>query len=250
MMKWIAYVVLAVLVFGSWMLFSKGDGKIAALQQEITHLESGEDLEDQLPAKRIEMDALKNEKIFSGVLMAFVSAGLVGVFFVCTVLPFLTERLTQSVYDSGEVVKKDALSEARSQIAQGNFPEAIEAFRLAAVEDPDNRVPWVEIVKIQKDTLHDPAAAIATIREVLEMKPWPENDTAYFLFRLAELYHDTQGDRASALAIMQQVIEQFPSTRHSANANHKIHEWSQESVTSMQSLEEEAYLNRMKDQKG
>jgi outer membrane protein assembly factor BamD (BamD/ComL family) len=25
--------------------------------------------------------------------------------------------------------------------------------------------------------------------------------------------------------VMQQVIEQFPNSRHSANASHKIHEW-------------------------
>ena len=36
---------------------------------------------------------------------------------------------------------------------------------------------------------------------------------------------------------MQQVVEQFPGTRHSANANHKLHEWKQQ--------EEEEYIRSM-----
>jgi outer membrane protein assembly factor BamD (BamD/ComL family) len=32
-------------------------------------------------------------------------------------------------------------------------------------------------------------------------------------------------DRMSAGTIMQQVIDQFPESRHSANARHKLREW-------------------------
>jgi outer membrane protein assembly factor BamD (BamD/ComL family) len=39
------------------------------------------------------------------------------------------------------------------------------------------------------------------------------------------LYDEVEGNRASAVAIMQQVIDQFPATRHSANASHKLREW-------------------------
>jgi hypothetical protein len=84
----------------------------------------------------------------------------------------------------------------------------------------------VEIAKIYKDQLGDPASAVATIRHALESQAWEVNDAAYFLFRLAELYDEVEGDRNSAVAIMNQVVEQFPGTRHSANATHKLHEWS------------------------
>ena len=32
-------------------------------------------------------------------------------------------------------------------------------------------------------------------------------------------------DRMSAAQILAQVIDQFPETRHSANARHRLHEW-------------------------
>jgi hypothetical protein len=83
----------------------------------------------------------------------------------------------------------------------------------------------VEIAKIYKDNLEDPEAAIQTIRYALESQEWEINDAAYFLFRLAELYDEVVGDRATSIAILQQVVEQFPRTRHSANANAKLHEW-------------------------
>jgi TolA-binding protein len=45
------------------------------------------------------------------------------------------------------------------------------------------------------------------------------------MFRLAEIYDANLEDRMSAASILQQVIEQFPESRHSANARHKLREW-------------------------
>ncbi len=117
----------------------------------------------------------------------------------------------------------------------------------------------MEISKIYKDHLNDPDEAVQTIRHALERQAWEPNDAAYFLFRLAELYDSLQGDRASAVAIMQQVVQQFPNTRHSANANHKLHEWEAEgegglpkssnmqvSVSSDLEAEEREFLERMR----
>ncbi|QTN32877.1 tetratricopeptide repeat protein [Akkermansiaceae bacterium] len=86
-------------------------------------------------------------------------------------------------------------------------------------------MPYVEIAKIQKVHLEDPAAAITTLREAIEGQEWEEKDAAFLMFRLAELYDEDAGDRESAVAIMEQVMEQFPETRHSANARTKLHEW-------------------------
>ncbi len=162
---------------------------------------------------------------FTGILLTFLTAGYVGIVFVAYILPAIAHRATHAIYDSGEIMEKDPMADARSKVAQGDYEGAIIAFRQAADNDPGNRVPWVEIVKLQRETLHDPAAAIATIREALEQHVWQENDAAYLLFRLAELYDGDLSDRSSAINIMQQAMEQFPETRHSANARHKLHEW-------------------------
>lgn len=246
MMKWLMYLVLVVLVGGSWTLYSRKGGEMDKLASEIQKIEETGDMDGKVPEMNTKLQSLEGERTFNGILLAFLSAGLVGIFFVIHVLPFLAQRLTHSVYDSGEMVEKDVMHDARSLMAQGDYAGAIAAFQQAAAADPLNRLPWVEIAKIQKDNLGDPAAAIQTIRYALESQAWEVNDAAYFLFRLAELYDEVEGDRASAIAIMQQVIDQFPGTRHSANASHKIHEWSVAANENAASAEEQAYLDQMR----
>jgi tetratricopeptide (TPR) repeat protein len=225
MMKWIMYVVLAVAVAGSWSMYSNKTRQMDSLKKEIAVLEETGNSEEQVKKLEIELSSMEGEKTFNGILLTFLGAGLAGIFFVVTLLPFFAQRVTHAVYDSAEMVERDVMHDARSLMAQGDYEGAIAAFKQAAAADPLNRLPWVEIAKIQKTNLEDPVAAIATIRHALESQAWEINDAAYFLFRLAELYDEVEGNRASAVAIMNQVIEQFPETRHSANARNKLHEW-------------------------
>lgn len=228
-MKWLLYLVLALLVGGSWLLYSKTGGEITAKAEQLEKIRASG--EDEAAGKLAgEIQALEGQKTFNGILLAFLSAGLVGIFFVLQVLPGLAHRATHAIYDSAEMMEHDVMHDARSLLAQGEYHGAIEAFKQAAAKEPLNRLPWVEIAKIYKDNLGDPESAIQTIRYALESQEWEVNDAAYFLFRLAELYDELQGDRATAIAIMQQVVEQFPGTRHSANANHKLHEWEQQAI--------------------
>lgn len=228
-MKWLLYLVLALLVGGSWVLYSKTGDDIKTKSEQLESIKAAG--EDEAAGKLAgEIQALEGQKTFNGILLAFLSAGLVGIFFVLQVLPGIAHRATHAIYDSAEMMEHDVMHDARSLLAQGDYGGAIEAFKHAAAKDPLNRLPWVEIAKIYKDNLGDPESAIQTIRYALESQEWEVNDAAYFLFRLAELYDELKGDRPTAIAIMQQVVEQFPGTRHSANANHKLHEWEQQAI--------------------
>lgn len=228
MLKWILYGVLIVGVGGSWLMYAGKGAESRKQLEKITALKElgDDDPEGLLPDMEKKLQDLEGDKTVNGILLTFLTAGLVGTVLVAHVIPFMADRVTQSVYDSGEVAEKDPMNEARSLVAQGDYEGAIEAYKLAAAADPLNRLPWVEIVKLQKDSLEDPHAAIATIRLALESQEWQVNDAAYFLFRLAELYDEVLGDREMAVGIMNQVITDFPQTRHSANATHKLHEWS------------------------
>jgi len=245
-MKWLIYVLMVVLVGASWVWFSKKGDEVEKLRTELVAEQEKGDPDGKGAALESKIQSMEGEKTFSGVLLTFLSAGLVGVIFVVHILPFFAQRVTHAVYDSAEMVEKDVMHDARSLLAQGDYEGAIAAFRQAAAADPMNRLPWVEIAKIYKDNLGDAQAAILTIRNALEGQAWEVNDAAYFLFRLAELYDEVEGDRASAKAIMQQVVDQFPGTRHSANANHKLHEWSVEESATGANAEEEEYLARMR----
>lgn len=224
-MKWVMCTVLAVLIGGSWLMFSSSSSQIENLQQQITALEEAGDADGDLGKLEADLRSLEGEKTFTGILITFLGAGLAGIVFVVYLLPFFAQRVTHAVYDSAEMVEKDVMHDARVLIAQGDYYGAIEAFKEAARLEPLNRLPWVEIARIQKDNLEDPHAAIMTIRHALENHEWEINDAAYFLFRLAELYDEVLGDRDAAASIMRQAIENFPRTRHSANAQAKLHEW-------------------------
>lgn len=226
-MKWLVYLVLAVLVAGSWLLYSKNGKEIDTAKSTLTQLKDvgNPNDEEKIAKMQADLDSKENERIFSGILVTFLCAGLVGIFFVFTVLPFFAQTLSQGMIGSNERVEQDVMHDARSLKAQGDYEGAIKAYIAAAAEEPMNRMPWVEIAKIQKDQLDDPAAAIQTIRHAVESQEWEIEDAAFFLFRLVDLYDETQGDRASATAILQQVIAQFPETRHSANASNKLKDW-------------------------
>jgi tetratricopeptide (TPR) repeat protein len=224
-MKWGLYAVMVLAVIFAWTRFSGAGAKIEETRAQWEELHnSGEDPE-AADKMRSNIETAESEKTFTGILLAFLTAGLVGIVFVIHVLPALAHRVTHAVYDSGEEVEKDPMHDARAKVAQGDWEGAIEAFRQAAAVDPLNRLPYVEISKIQLEQLEDPHAAVQTLRHAIEGQEWQENDAAYLMFRLAEIYDSNLEDRHSAATIMQQVMDQFPETRHSANARHKLRDW-------------------------
>lgn len=222
---YIGIAVLALLVGGSWFMFYKAGDEMRDLKQQIETEHNLGDPEEKVRELKSQVNTIEGQRVFNGILLAFLSAGLVGIVFVTQVLPLFAEKLTHAVYDSGEEVEADPFHDARVLMAQGEWEAAIESFKEASNRDPYNRMPWIEIAKIQKSKLEDPAAAVATLREAIEGQEWEEKDAAFLMFRLAELYDEDIEDRASAVTILEQVMDQFPETRHSANARTKLHEW-------------------------
>ncbi len=206
-------------------MFYQSGTELNQLTESIEETESYGDPDGELGGMKTELSSLEGQRIFNGILLAFLSAGLVGIVVVTWLLPMFAQKLTHAVYDSGEEVEADPFHDARVLMAQGEWDGAIESFKLVAEQDPMNRMPWVEIAKIQRVNKEDPAAAVATLREAIEGQEWEQNDAAFLMFRLAEIYDDDLGDRESGAAILGQVMEQFPETRHSANARSKLHEW-------------------------
>lgn len=225
MLRYIYIGVLVIFVTGSWYLFNKSGDEGRDIDKRIYLLIDKGDPEELVPKLETQVQSIEGERLFYGLLLAFLSAGLVGIVFVTELLPLLAQKMTHAVYDSGEEIERDAFHDARVLMAQGEWEGAIEAFKIAAIQDPFNRMPYIEIAKIQKIHLENPLAAITTLREAIEGQEWQENDAAFLMFRLAELYDEDGSDRESAVAIMEQVMSQFPGSRHSANARTKLHEW-------------------------
>ena len=227
MKKLIWYLVFAGLIVAVWMMYANKVEEVKRLDAEIQQVinEGDRDSEEKISRLQRQKQQVESVQTFNGILLAFLSAGVVGIFFVFQVLPSIAHRFTHAVYDSAEMVEDDPMHDARALVARGEYEAAIDAFKVAAEADQMNRLPWVEIAKIQRDNLKDPVAAVATLREAVESHEWGTNDAAYFMFRLAELYDEDLENRDTAVEILQQVCEQLPETRHAANARHKLHEW-------------------------
>ena len=147
-----------------------------------------------------------------------------GGLFIMYLLPAITDKATHMLYNSGEQVEHDPLYDARAAHARGDYDDAIAVYLSVTHTDPENRLPWVEIAKIQHNYLEDPDAAIFTLRNALESRDWAVNDAAYFMNRLSEIYIEDKDDKESGVNMLHQIIETFPETRHSANATHKLRE--------------------------
>ncbi|GAA5482801.1 tetratricopeptide repeat protein [Haloferula sargassicola] len=226
-MKLGIYIVLGLAIIFGWIRFmTSGNDEIKEIEATIQRYYDGSQEElEEIPTLKDKIENIKGSKTLTGIMLAFLTAGLVGVVAVIDVLPMVAHKFTHAVYDSGEEVEADPMHDAHAKLAQGDFDGAIAAFRDAAAGDPMNRLPYVEIAKLQREQLNNPQAAVTTLREAIEGQEWQENDAAFLMFRLAEIYDEDLADRPSAVTIMQQVMEQFPETRHSANARHKLHEW-------------------------
>lgn len=157
------------------------------------------------------------------IFLWYAATAIVGGFlFVTYVLPFIGDVIGSSLYSSGEEVTPDPFMKANSKIAQGDYEGAIAEYREAAREEPTNRRPVAEITNLYLDRLRNPEAAVRNIEEALENRQWEEEDHAFFLFRLVDIYQEHLGNQDHAIALLQQVLRDFPDTRHSANATHRL----------------------------
>lgn len=156
----------------------------------------------------------------------FIGTGVfVGFLIISYVLPNIVQRASEEVYGSSEkVAAPSSLSQAQANVAQGNWEQAIASYHQAAAEEPDNRLPWVEISMLQRERLENPALALQTLDDALARGGWRENDEAFFLFRKIDIYETDLDQHEQAVALLRDVMKKFPQTRHYANAMHKLHE--------------------------
>lgn len=146
---------------------------------------------------------------------------MVAVFF----FPAISERVAGFFYMPAEKVEPDAGSRARALVAQGHYEEALEAYLDLAEAMPTDRLPVVEAMRLARERLEDTPRAMEIIEHAMTSRSWPEEDEAYYLFRLVEMRDEDLEDREGAVRGLVEIMNRFPETRHSANATHKLREW-------------------------
>ena len=147
-----------------------------------------------------------------------------GIFVVKYVIPWVGDLIGESVYSSGEEVTTDGAVRAAACIAQGDYEGAIEEYSDMLRDKPDDPYPLSEIAKIYSEKLNNPDQALLFLQGHLEAKEWPVDDAAFIMFRMIEVHADVKKDYQMAHDLLEEVIANFPNTRHSANAHHRLHE--------------------------
>lgn len=149
-----------------------------------------------------------------------------GLFFVTIVLPRIGDAVGTVMYSSGEEVTIDDSMKAAAKVAAGDYEGAIAEYKKAMAEKPDDIHPVSEIAKLMSEKLHQSDQALLFLQGNLEGKNWSEDNAAFLMFRMADIYTHSKAFE-DAKNILEQVSGNFPGTRHSANARHKIGELEQ-----------------------
>ncbi len=147
-----------------------------------------------------------------------------GILAVKYLIPMLGDAVSESVFSSGEQVEQDEMTKAAASIAQGDYQGAIEHYEKMLEDKPDDPFPVAEIAKVYAERLRDPQAALKALEEHLQSKEWPVDDAAFIMFRIADVHLTHIHDFDAARDMLEQVVGNFPNTRHSANAHHRISE--------------------------
>ena len=169
-------------------------------------------------------------------LLFMATAVLGGILCVPKILSMFGDAVGEAVLASGEEAEEDPYAEARSLVANGAYADAVSAFRDLAKDNPEDRLPVLEMVKLFQDKLDQPRNAILTLEAALRQDHWDDEDKAVYMFRTADIYQDELKDEANAVAMLKQIVETFPKTRHAANATHKLREIDPSQIPSSKSV--------------
>lgn len=157
--------------------------------------------------------------LISIIFLAIVS----GVFFVTVILPRIGDAVGTVMYSSGEEIQPDESMKAAAKLAAGDYEGAIDEYKKMISAKPEDPFPVSEVAKLLAEKLQQPKQAITFLQGHLEAKSWTEENAAFLMFRMVEV-HTHQKAYEEAKDILQQIAGNFPGTRHSANARHKINE--------------------------
>lgn len=169
-------------------------------------------------------------------VLYFIGTAIVGgLLFVFYVLPSFGDAMGEAMLSSSEEAGTDPYLKARGKIAIGDYEGAVAEFRQIARENPKDRMPITEIVKLYLERLHDPANAELVLENAIRDPHWSDEDASWFIFKLVDLVQTHQpDDKDRVINLLQKVMRRYPETRHSANAIHRLREIDPQLVVTVQ----------------
>jgi tetratricopeptide (TPR) repeat protein len=117
-------------------------------------------------------------------------------------------------------VPKD-YSKAKWLVTQERFREAVEEFRKALEEEPENISIRTEIAEILSRDLKDFGQAVSELEACLQL-PVSEAQGASILNRIADIQEESFADAAAAIRTLHRISERWPASKAAERAAQRI----------------------------
>lgn len=133
----------------------------------------------------------------------------------------VAERAMKKIFggDKGKISKD--YSRARSLLVEERFEEAVEEFRRAVEEEPENVSLRLEIAEIYSRDLREYEKAIGEYEEALTLGML-DSQRVSVLNRIADIYEGKLGDMEMAKQILGRITERFAGTAFARRATERI----------------------------
>jgi tetratricopeptide (TPR) repeat protein len=147
--------------------------------------------------------------------------GAVAVLVAKWLLPRIGDGVATFIYSSNEQGSTGNSDATLAKLAKGDFTGAIRDFEKRLEENPKDLHAIRELTKIRAENLEDVDGALRELRARLSEAHWTLDERAFLRLRIADTLERAERYEA-AIAELQSIVVDFPKTRHSANARHRL----------------------------
>lgn len=156
-----------------------------------------------------------------GFLFVVIISAFIGLLICVPVAGAISERLMKKLFALNKGTISKDYSKAKRLVVEERFEEAIEEFRRAVEEEPENVSLRLEIAEIYSRDLDDYQKAIEEYEEALRLKMM-DSERASILNRIADSYEAGLGDEEMAVRTLSRIVEALPGTKFAGRASERI----------------------------
>ena len=153
--------------------------------------------------------------------VTLVVGGVVAVLVAKWLLPKIGDRVATFFYSSSEQGSTGNSDVTLAKLARGDFMGAIRDYEKRLAENPKDLQAIRELTKIRAENLEDVDGALRELRARLSEANWTLDERAFLRLRIADTLERSERYEET-IEELQSIAVDFPKTRHSANARHRL----------------------------
>lgn len=156
-----------------------------------------------------------------GLLFVIIISAFIGLLICVPVAGALSEGLLNKLFAINKGKLSKEYSKAKRLLVNERFQEAIEEFRRALEEEPENLSLRLEVAEIYSQHLHDYSKAIKEYEQALTMEIM-DSERASILNRIADVYESGLADEEMAAKTLSRIVDALPGTKFAEKAQERM----------------------------